>query len=127
MTNKIEGIRKLIADDQRSSERLKLPVKIFYSPATWYPVWTGPVTVDDIGGDGLKFTTGTKLDKDSKLKLKIVFPGPGAEPIVVTGHIVWSKDEGTRHSAGVKFYRMNALDRRRYVEYICDRILLKFL
>jgi len=128
MSLKIDGIRKLIAEDKRSSERLKIPANVFYASALWYPVWTGPITVDDIGGDGLRFTIAEKLEKSSRLKLKIIFPGRAIDPIVVPARIVWTKTtQDERCQIGVQFYKMNPQDRSRYVAYICDRILLKYL
>jgi hypothetical protein len=124
----IDGIRKLITDERRTSERLVLPVKIFYSSALWYPVWTGPITVDDVGGNGLKFTSPEKIDRQAKLKIKIIFPGKPVEPIVTVGDVVWTKAAGhDRAQVGIRFHKMSVADRRRYVEFICDNILLKFL
>jgi hypothetical protein len=127
MMDRIEGIRELIAGDKRYSERLKLPVKIFYSPVTWYPVWTGPITVDDIGGGGLKFTTHETIEHNARLKIKIIFPGRDVEPIVVVGQVVWNSASDNRKQLGIKFYKMRPHDRTQYVQYLCDRILLKYL
>lgn len=126
MDFRIGGIRQFFLKDKRKSDRLFLPIKIFYSLSLDAP-WIGPVFVEDIGGYGLRFANDTKLSEKTELILKIVFPGDNNKPITLSGEVLWCGKEDEQQSdfsVGVKFEKMNYEDRRRYIKYISEEILL---
>ncbi len=128
MNLELAEIKKLLTQDQRRSERLNLPIKIFYClpPDSR---WIGPIAIDDIGGHGLKFKIPERLTKNTELNLKISLPDD-SNPIIVKGLVMWSKktpEKQNIYEIGIKFRKMNYQDRQKYVKYICSNILLKYL
>ena len=109
--------------DKRKSDRLKLPIQIFYSSVSQGP-WVGPVDVNDISGGGLSFISPLKLALESQLLFKIVFPEKNNPPIFSTGKVIWLGKSGSCHKIGISFGKMDLPDRKRYVEYLADKILL---
>ncbi len=120
----VEGLKKLISEDARKSDRLQLPIKISYliNPQG---EWSKAYPVEDIGGNGLKFCSTVPLTAHTAIKVKLFFPEPHLEPIVVKAEVAWSKHGGKCHHVGVQFKKMQYEERKKFVSYICERIILK--
>ena len=126
MNLKVSDVRKFLSRDKRKGDRLVLPIKILYklrAPEEWF----GPLLIDDISGHGLKFNTDTKIDKDTILNLKIIFPDQTIKPIVLESEVCWCVKNKQGYSIGVKFHKMSYSKRKEYVEYIGEKILLEHL
>ena len=130
-----DELKDFITKDSRRSERLFIPVNLFYS----YPsstLWIGPQTVEDVGGDGLRFRSKTEIAENTELRLKINLTRE-QEPIIFMGKVArceinektetlpTQNSEGD-YSIGVKFYKMDHEDRQRYVNFICGKIISKY-
>jgi len=127
MVSKIQELNKLISSDKRKSERLNLPVRIFYTTSP-DAKWLGPVSVEDIGGNGLRFNSEKKIGEGSEINIKIIFPEKEHPSIIVKASVIWCiKTSRNTYNIGVKFHKMDYADRRRFVEYISDKIMLKYL
>lgn len=132
MNHKGESSRSILAKDKRVSDRLMLPVTIYYClPPD--ESWNGPYAIDDISGHGLKFSTHNRIDNDKEIKLKLLI-GREGHPIVVKGMVIWCKKNTlhdtnllTYYEIGIKFSKMNHADRKHFVQYISEEILLKYL
>lgn len=127
MTAKISDLRRVLSEDKRKSERLQLPVKVAYSliPAK---KWLKPVSLEDIGADGLKFTCAEKITPGAELNLKITLTDAPENQILVTAGVLrCGKIKPLLYQAAVKFHKMNYGDRQRFVEYLCENILLTCL
>ncbi len=135
MSSETEDLRKLIAMDRRSADRLALTVKISYCIAN-HTDWIDVRSVDDIGSNGVKITTNQCIRKNTEISLKIFF-SEGNEPIEVKGDSAWAKrmplslgDSGSQeqlYSVGIKFQKMNYKDRQQFMMFISDNILDEFL
>lgn len=136
MNSKKNEIKELLFQDSRRSERLSVPVYLFYSYLPGIE-WIGPQTVEDVGGDGLRFRNGCDIVKNTELQLKINLtkdPHPlifkckvvRCEKNMCSGQIPNVKKED-EYSVGVKFYKMEHNDRQRYVSFICEKILSSYL
>ncbi len=66
----LDKIKSLLSQDKRKSDRLNLSLRIFYK-ARPSSKWIGPFIAEDIGADGLKFTSGTGLKKDIEITVRI--------------------------------------------------------
>ncbi|MDD5729696.1 MAG: PilZ domain-containing protein [Candidatus Omnitrophica bacterium] len=111
-----------VTEDNRKSERLSLPVAVFYSQPLG--TWKQPRVLLNISGDGLGFKDDCLLKKKSQLNIKIDL-ADGERPIVCVGEVTWNKKltEKKNYQTGVRLFGMNYEDRQRYVEYICEKIL----
>lgn len=125
MEKKIEEIVRLLSQDKRKSERLELAVTVYYR----FPGetdWQGPTTAVNIGGYGLSIILGKEIAKLAKLDLKIVLPQGPQRPIEVEGEVVWVNPAEGRYRLGIRFFKMKEDERRRFVSYICDNILVTY-
>lgn len=112
--------------EKRKSERLRLPIKVEYA----YPCqakWIKPVSVVDISGYGLNIETVEEININAQLDIKINFPEENMEPIIVRSKVIWCVKAGAGCHIGIKFGKMNYEDRKRYIEYLSEKILLKYL
>ncbi|GJQ58833.1 MAG: hypothetical protein SCALA701_16340 [Candidatus Scalindua sp.] len=136
MSSKKDELKELLSQDSRRSERLSVPVYLFYSylPDT---EWIGPQSVEDVGGDGLRFQNRHSIAKNTELQLKINLtkdPTPlifkcsvvRCEEISHSEQLPTAKKED-KFSIGVKFFKMEHNDRQRYVNFICGKILSSYL
>lgn len=125
MKKKIEEIARLINRDKRQADRLELAVTVYYR----FPGqadWQGPHTAANIGGNGLSFSLAKEIDKHAELDLKIVLPQEPQRPIEVKGEVIWVNPSDGRYRLGIRFFKMQEDDRRRFVSYICDSILVTY-
>jgi c-di-GMP-binding flagellar brake protein YcgR len=123
----MDKIVELVYSDKRKGERLYLPLNVFYSLSEdSRPV--GPVVLDNISGGGLKFVSAYALKKNSELYLTINLLD-GHKPIKCKATVSWSQHSysNNMYYIGVKFSNMAKSDRQRYVSYICEKILTKYL
>ncbi|OPX30414.1 MAG: hypothetical protein B1H08_01795 [Candidatus Omnitrophica bacterium 4484_171] len=125
---KLDKIKSLVSQDKRKSDRLNLSLRIFYKlPSS--SEWTGPLLVENIGGDGLKLNSKIKLKKDTEINLKIELPHE-PQPITVKGKIVWCREKSPNlsgYSIGIEFSKMHPRDRRKFIKYIGKNILIEQL
>ncbi len=133
---RIEDIKSLLAKDKRKSDRIFIPLKIFYHlPSS--RKWEGPIAIDDISGGGLRFKSTKKLLKGKELTFKINLPG-NKTPLTFKGAVIWCKllhplrllkDEPKqkKYLVGIKFKKMSHADRQKYVKYICGELLAAHL
>ncbi|MCP5007338.1 MAG: PilZ domain-containing protein [Planctomycetes bacterium] len=136
MTSEKDKLKELLSQDSRRSERLTLPMYLFYShlPET---AWIGPQSVVDVGGDGLRFQSEHSIAENSELQLKINL-SKDPTPLIFKCKVVrcekylnqkplpTAKNEDG-YSIGVKFYKMAHTDRQKYVNFICGKILSSYL
>ncbi len=136
MTSKKDEIKELLSQDSRRSERLSVPVYLYYSYIS-NTDWIGPQSVEDVGGDGLRFRNEHGIEMDTELRLKINLTND-PNPLVFNCKVVrCEKNENPeqlpsaknedQYSVGVKFYKMEHNDRQRYVNFICGKILSSYL
>ena len=136
MSSKKDEIKELLSQDSRRSERLSVPVYLFYSylPDT---EWIGPQTVEDVGGDGLRFRNRKDIEKNTELRLKINLT-KDPHPLIFKCKVVRCEknlcpeelpavNKEDKYSVGVKFSKMEHNDRQRYVNFICGKILSSYL
>ncbi len=126
-----------LAGDKRKAERLSLPIQFSFSLHD-LPLdvssseWMQPFRVNDIGGNGLRFIGINKIEQNTPLSLKIVLPD-NPKPIIFVGESVWCQDISDAncstkiYAIGIKFRKMNHEDRKRFVAYISDQILLQYV
>lgn len=121
---KIAEIKKNFLKDQRKSDRISIPI-VFYMLGPDNK-WIGPIPVDNISGHGLKFSSSKEIDKNTKLNLKLIFPEENNKPINVNGIVRWcSKSRLDAYNIGISFDKMNYEDRKKFVNYIGEKLLLK--
>ncbi len=123
---KVEEIARLIKLDKRKFERLELDVSVYYR----YPGeidWLGPFTASNIGGNGLSIVLAKEIEKHAELELKIFLPQKPERPIEVRGEVIWINPVEGRFNLGIRFLKMQEDDRRIFVAYICDSIMLTYL
>ncbi|MCM8824124.1 MAG: PilZ domain-containing protein [Candidatus Omnitrophica bacterium] len=130
MKPSLENLKKRLLKEKRQSERLNSAIKIFYSlpPSS---EWIGPILLIDISGGGLKFKSDKKIKRDTEINLKILLTND-SQPIITKGKITWYRESSLgnkklNYVLGVEFYKMNRDDRVKFVTYICDNILNKYL
>jgi len=137
MESNIKKNKVLLLEDKRKTERLSIPVQFYFSlfPLPLdvsSPEWVKPFRVDDIGGNGLKFICINKIERSTVISLKIILPD-NPKPILFSGETVWSQCISDRNCStklyanGVKFHKMDHEDRKRFVGYISDQILLHYI
>jgi c-di-GMP-binding flagellar brake protein YcgR len=126
MNTKLEMIKKMLATEKRKSDRLDIPVRVYYSAAV-AKKWEGPAKTINISGRGLSFLSNDKIAKNSKIKLKMIFPEPVLGTIECKGICAWSKKSEAGYQTGIEFSEMSQQDRKIYVDYIAEKILLKSL
>jgi hypothetical protein len=127
MDSGTEGITKLLGHDKRKADRVIIPLGLFF----FLPQdqsWTGPLQINDIGGHGLKFAYDRELEAGTELNLKITFPEPSERAVNAKAKVAWCKLKNpTTHFIGVEITSMPKEDRKRYVQYICEKIILTHL
>ena len=134
MTTNIDTIKMLLSKDKRKTERLLLSLDIYYSSEN--TDWIGPVAVTNISGGGLQFTNDQRIKNQTKLNFKIHLPNE-AKPIKVTGEVSWCKNITSKndknktdqqlYTISVKFQKIAAGDKQRFINFICENILMGYL
>lgn len=80
----------------------------------------GISSVKDLSREGIGFSVSKRLDRGTLLDMKLVLP-QDVEPIYLTGEVAWSGELQERgdfgYIAGVKFFKINNLDRTRLLNY----------
>ena len=119
----------LFSKDRRRTERLSLDVNILYriSPSSQ---WFTPLKLEDIGGDGLKLRVNKRIKKGEELELRLEIPQE--EFIYVKGEVIWNKrvevsPKKFEYIIGIRFYKMRYLERKKFVSYLAEKILDKYL
>jgi c-di-GMP-binding flagellar brake protein YcgR len=126
MEKKVEEIVRLLRQDKRKCERVELAVTVYYR-LPGEAEWHGPFSAVNIGGTGLSFILGKEIAKRSEIELRMVLPQDPQRPIEVKGEVVWGSPFDNRYRLGVRFFKMREDDRRRFVSYICDTIMVTYL
>ena len=128
----IERIKKLFHKDKRKSDRLALPITLYYTVdrESASPRWTGPIFTNDVSGGGLHFFTKEKMKNGDILSLKLQLPGM-SDAIRVNAEVVWCRKDSPlakdEYAVGVEFSKMKNEDRQKYVNFICEKILTTYL
>ncbi len=128
MKSKISEVKEFLLKDKRKSDRLALPIKMAYTVLPENK-WSKPILIEDISGHGIKFIHTKAIDLGTELNLKIILPGGNAnKPISVKASTVWCKpaNRGT-YQIGVNFNKMDSEDRKRFIEYMSDKLLVAHL
>ncbi|MCM8774373.1 MAG: PilZ domain-containing protein [Candidatus Omnitrophica bacterium] len=130
MKSSLENLKKHLLKEKRHSERLNSAIKIFYSLPPSLD-WIGPILLIDISGGGLKFKSDRKIKRNTEINLKILLTND-SQPIITKGKITWCRgsyleNKKPNYVLGVEFYKMSRDDRIKFVTYICDNILNKYL
>ncbi len=119
----------LFSKDRRRTERLSLDVNILYRipPSSQ---WFTPLKLEDIGGDGLKLRVNKRIKKGEELELRLEIPQE--EFIYVKGEVIWNKrvevsPKKFEYIIGIRFYKMRYLERKKFVSYLAEKILDKYL
>lgn len=120
----VKPIKKLLLQDNRKTDRLTLPLKVWFC-LPFETQWHGPVSLNDISGNGLQFTSSTLIEKNSQLRLKVDLQD-SKKPIIIPAEVIWSKKLHIpkTFTIGVKFIAIPEQDNDRFVEFLCDHILL---
>ncbi len=140
MNNTPQDIRKVISQDQRRYERLNLDVTALYCLADVNNIrageWAGPFAVDNISGKGINLSISEKLSIGTRMQMKIIISHE-PKPILLTGTIIWRQDNvpsgdkrgktSQPYSVGIRIDEMNKEDEKRFITYISDNILSKYL
>jgi len=123
----MKKLKDLLSSDTRITDRIYFPLPLFYKTSS-DAAWKLPLAVHDISGGGLNFHSPEKIPKGTILALKIELPDKGT-PIEFKSEVIWCNASPPRHDyhMGVRFYKMDDEDRRRYVTFICENILKKHL
>lgn len=127
MKSKRLEFKEFFLKDKRKSDRLALPIKISYT-ALPENKWSKPILIEDISGYGIKFIHTKAIDLGTELNLKIIFPEELYNPIKVKAVVAWciSSDRNT-YRIGVHFNKMDFEDRKRFIEYMSDKLLVAHL
>jgi len=127
MDLRTEGISQLLSSDKRKSDRLTIPLGLFFLLPR-EQTWNGPFQILDIGGHGLKFAFNQELKAGTEFDLKITFPERTQSFINAKAKVAWCKLKSpTIYHIGAHITAMQQKDRRRYVLYICEKIVLTHL
>ena len=108
--------------ERRRFERFKTAIDVEYE----VPQCSieGTSLTKDISISGISLPTSMKIDEGEKLELRIKLPRD-SNPIYASAEVVWtqpSKSESD-HDLGLKFIRINDLDKSRILEYIYNEWL----
>ena len=140
MTSEPNSIRERISNDKRKCERLDLDIRIMYSLAqerNAADLWEGPFEIDNICGDGLSLGCNKQLERNTELHIKIHLCEE-SDPIHCYGKIVWCRERSSsncvtdlvsepNYALGVQFDEVHEADKKRFVSYISDQILYKYM
>lgn len=128
MNQKNLEVKEFFLKDKRKSDRLALPVKMAYTVLPENK-WSKPILIEDISGHGIKFIHTHAMDLGRELNLKIILPETDAnKPIFVNASIVWCKPaKRGAYQIGVNFNKMEPEDRKRFVQYMSDKLLVAHL
>jgi len=115
--------------DRRKADRLSLGINVLYRipPSSQ---WLSPLKLEDIGGNGLKLRVEKRIKKGEELELKLeILP---QEFICVKGEVVWNKrvkvsSKKLAYKVGIRFYKMKYSERKKFVSYLAEKILDKYL
>ncbi|MCM8781003.1 MAG: PilZ domain-containing protein [Candidatus Omnitrophica bacterium] len=121
-----QRLAQLLSKEKRRSDRLGLPIKISYCLPKENK-WEGPLYVINASGGGIRFITNKNIEENTELDIKIIIPKESRNPISLKGTVVWCRKKypnSKDYYVGVKFHKMQDDDRRRYVVYLCENILL---
>jgi len=132
----INKIKQLLAKDKRKCDRLNIPAKISHK-GSLATDWSWPLDAQNIGGGGVQFTSGKRLAKGKRLKLKILFPDFD-RPLEINSLVVWcrqikpkkkphSKKQVPLYAVGVKFTKSNYEDRHYFVSYLSEKLFTEYL
>ncbi len=129
-------IKRLLSRDKRKTERLILGGNLWYRLG-FSQKWTGPLPIENISGGGINFRYKKSFKKNTVINLMISFLGEN-EPIIVKGKVTWCKAMTPRktlnnevlpggYKTGVKFFKMDYNDRRKFIDYFSEKVITKYL
>ena len=138
MASNLDKMKEIISSDKRICDRLELPLKIRYSKVIESNEdavsWSDYVWLDNIGGEGLGFTDSIELFNGEKLEIELLLPTE-KRAFYIGAEVMWiSKNtelnEGNRSgeiSYGLKIYRLDENDRKKFEQFISDSIIDQYL
>ncbi len=118
-------LKKIVSKDKRKSDRVPVSLNIFYSPVSFVgSSWKGPVVIQDLSGNGLRFLSPSLIRKKTRLNIKIVLPGSN-DPVICKSEVSWTKRDAAEqaYQIGVKFNKMEDDQRRRFVGFMFQELL----
>jgi Tfp pilus assembly protein PilZ len=80
------------------------------------------IMVKDVSGSGIGILTNERLSCGDKIKLELRIPQDDI-PLFVTGEVAWvlrHKNVENVYNAGVKWVKMNRVDKSRLINYLSD-------
>ena len=129
----------MISSDKRLCERLRLPLKVYYSEVLTKDntEWTGPVILDNASGNGLMFHSDKELARGKKLNIRL-FIEDNMRPIDFDGEVIWARKKdclpsiekgakGLGFLYGVFIKEKDIKEYQRFVTYITDSIIDEYL
>ncbi|MBU0469541.1 MAG: PilZ domain-containing protein, partial [Candidatus Omnitrophica bacterium] len=134
--SKFEIIKEMISSDKRLCERLRLPIKVYYSEGLTKDIteWIGPVLLDNASGNGLMFHCDKDIPKGKKLNIRL-FIEDDLKPIDFDGEVIWARqknclanmEKGLGFLYGVFIKEKDIKEYQRFVTYITDSIIDEYL
>lgn len=139
MKSKYKEIKDLINSDKRLCDRLRLPLKVYYSQglAKADTEWLGPVSLDNVSGNGIMFHCDQEMPKGEKINVRLYIEDDMV-PVDFDGDIVWVKQkdclampgngkDGLGFLYGVFLKERDIKGYQRFVSYITDNIINEYL
>lgn len=138
MASNLEKIKQIIASDKRYCERLELPLKIRYritaEKKQKFADWSDCVWLDNVGGEGLGFSSDVSFKKGEKLDIELKVPTE-TSPFFFGAEIVWiHKNENLKNQLhpgkyyyGLRFYQLSEEVQKDFERFIADNIIDKYL
>ncbi|MBT4818657.1 MAG: hypothetical protein HON70_23310 [Lentisphaerae bacterium] len=80
-----------------------------------------PATIVDISGSGVGISTVENIPVGTNLKLNLTLP-PQKKPIKTNADVVWTEPVKRQYRIGLRFSKMNDVDRERLEIYIASRV-----
>ena len=88
----------------------------------------GMLALRDLSRGGMGFSISKKLDRGTLLDNKLIPPGE-TNPIYLTGEVAWTNEvqqkKDFRYLAGIKFFKIDDLDRARLLDYVYNEWVSK--
>jgi len=72
--------------------------------------------IKDLSREGMRLLTDNDLPKGTSVELEIDIPGDNM-PVFAFSEVMWSKKSGNNHEAGLRFTKIEPLDRSKLLDY----------
>ena len=117
-------LKTILSKDKRKTDRVPGSLNIYCSLPSSESAWQGPLFMQDLSGNGLRFLSPSLIRKRSRINLKIELPGL-KKPIICKGEVSWTKKYASKNAyqIGAKFNKMAYEDRQQFVRFIFQELL----